>query len=238
MEISGLTRRFGGVAAVDAVSLDVAAGTVVGLIGPNGAGKTTLLSLLGGQLRPDEGIIALDGTRIDQLPAHRRCALGMVRTFQIPRPFRRLTVRENLLLADAGVRGLVSGGLAEARADALLHSMRLFDHARRPSGQLSGGQQKLLDVARALMAVPHVLLLDEPCAGVTPASIEVLSDKLVELRREGVTVVIVEHDIAFVARHCDRLVVLMQGGVLAAGEPVAICNNPVVQDAFLGNVHA
>ncbi len=250
LRIAGLTRRFGGVAAVRSVSFEVSEGGAIGLIGPNGAGKSTVLSLLGGQLRPDAGTIALGGTRIDRMPPHRRSARGLVRTFQIARPFRRLTVRENLLLADPlqatswfapfQFRRHAVGAeiLARERADALLRDMRLLGHADRPAGELSGGQHKLLDIARALMSAPSVLLLDEPCAGVTPALIEVLSATLAALRDQGVTIVIVEHDIGFVARHCNRIVALAQGRVLAQGSSAAVCGDPAVQEAFLGAAYA
>ncbi|MBU6497565.1 MAG: ABC transporter ATP-binding protein [Rhodospirillales bacterium] len=251
LRVGGLTRRFGEAVAVSAVSFEVAPGGAVGMIGPNGAGKSTLLALLGGQVRPDAGTIELDGARIDHLPAHRRVARGLVRTFQIPRPFRRLTVRENLLVASpARPAGWLGGALsvrpratadtaeAAARAEGLLRDIGLAGHADRPAGELSGGQHKLLDIARALMAAPRVLLLDEPCAGVAPALLEVLSAMLGRLRTQGVGVVIVEHDITFVARHCDGIVALAQGGVLSRGTPEAVCGDPLVQDAFLGTAYA
>lgn len=243
LHIDALFYRFDGVAAVDAVSFDASAGATLGIIGPNGAGKSTLLSLIGGQLFPQAGTIEFDGTRIDRLPAHQRCALGLVRTFQAPRPFRRLTVRENLLLAGAAASAAPldrSGGSGQRRvalerqADALLRDIQLSGHADHPAGELSGGQQKLLDVARAVMTGPRLLLLDEPCAGVTPALKEVLSETLATLRSRGVTVVVVEHDIAFVARHCDEVLVLAEGRALTRGTPGTVGRDPRVHDAFLG----
>jgi branched-chain amino acid transport system ATP-binding protein len=225
LQVTDLSHWFDGVAAVDTVSFGLAAGTALGVIGPNGAGKSTLLSLLGGQILPHVGSVVFDGHRIDRLPAHRRCALGLGRTFQIPRPFRRLTVRENLLLA---------GDRQAARADSLLRDIGLADHAGCPAGELSGGQHKLLDIARALMTEPSLLLLDEPCAGVAPALVGVLDGFLASLRRGGVTIMVVEHDIGFVARNCDEVMVMVDGGVLTRGVPDAVCRDRRVQEAFLG----
>jgi branched-chain amino acid transport system ATP-binding protein len=234
--------------AVDRVSFDVAARGVTGLIGPNGAGKTTLLSMLAGQIHPQSGKIMLDGRRIDGMPAHRLHALGLARTFQIPRPFRRLTVLENLLLAWPGQVGERLGMVlwkrhgiaadeqaATVRARALLDGLRLARHADLPAGDLSGGQQKLLELARALMAGPRVLVLDEPCAGLNPEAIDFLSETILRLRNDdGLTFVIVEHNIDFVARNCDHVVVMAQGRVLTEGSPDAVRRDRRVLDAFLG----
>ena len=247
IRVREITRRFGGLIAVDRVSFDVAARGITGLIGPNGAGKTTLLSMLAGQIHPQSGKILLDGQRVDGLPAHRLHALGLARTFQIPRPFRRLTVLENLLLArpdQVGERlGMVlwqrnriaaAERTAMERARALLGDLRLGRLAGAPAGDLSGGQQKLLELARALMAAPRVLVLDEPCAGLNPDGIEFLSETIVRLRNDGLTFVIVEHNIDFVARHCDHVVVMAQGRVLTEGPPETVRRDRRVLDAFLG----
>ena len=228
LQIARLACRFGGVAALDDVSLDVASGASVGIMGPNGAGKSTLLSVLGGQSRAQSGSITLAGDRIDRLPAHERFARGLVRTFQLPRPFRRLTVVQNLLLA-AGDRAD-----GPARAHDLLRELGLAPAAARPAGELSGGQHKLLDLARALMSEPRVLLLDEPCAGVTPTLIDVMSRALDRLRAAGVTLLVVEHHADFLARHCDEIVVLLGGAVLTRGRPDAVRHDPAVRDALLG----
>jgi branched-chain amino acid transport system ATP-binding protein len=250
IRVDEVTRRFGGLVAVANVSLEVRECSITGLIGPNGAGKSTLLSLLAGQLRPNQGRISLDGQRIDALPAHRRQALGVARTFQIPRPFRRLSVLENLLLARPAQPGerIVSAlsrpraiaaaeRAAAERARALLADLRLADAAHIPAGSLSGGQQKLLELGRALMAEPRVLLLDEPCAGVNPAGIEFLSETIARLRGGGVTFVIVEHNVEFVSRHCDQVVVMAHGRVLAWGAPEVVRQDARVLDAFLGDAH-
>jgi len=250
IRVRDVSRRFGGLIAVDRVSFEVAAHGITGLIGPNGAGKTTLLSMLAGQLHPQTGQILLDGHRIDGLPAHRLHALGLVRTFQLPRPFRRLTVLENLLLARPGQDGEHLGAAlwqrtritaaeraAAERARALLGDLRLAGHADLPAGELSGGQQKLLDLARALMSAPRVLVLDEPCAGLNPVGIEFLSQTITRLRDDGLTFVIVEHNIDFVARHCDHVVVMDQGRVLTEGPPDTVRRDPRVLDAYLGAPH-
>jgi len=248
IRIEQLTRRFGGLSAVDNVTLLIPSRFITGVIGPNGAGKTTLLSLLAGQLRPHGGRILLDGGRIDGLPAHRLHTLGLARTFQIPRPFRRLSVLENLLLARPAQEGeRLAAALfrprrvaaaergAMRRARALLEDLRLAEVADAPAGELSGGQHKLLELARALMASPRLLLLDEPCAGLNPAAIGFLSETIARLRNDGMTFVIVEHNVDFVGRHCDDVVVMAQGRVLAQGAPDAVRRDPRVLDAFLGD---
>ncbi len=234
LEITKLTCRFGGVAALDGVSVDVARGAALGVIGPNGAGKSTFLSVLGGQTRQRSGTIKLEGEPIERLLAHQRFDRGLVRTFQLPRPFPRLTVRENLMLVPPP-HG--SRDAAAAQAEAALRDLNLLRLADRPASELSGGQQKLLDIARAMMAQPRVLLLDEPCAGVTPALIEVMSATLDRLRAQGVTLLVVEHHIEFLAQHCDEILVLVQGAVMTRGTPDAVRGDPAVQEAFLGVVY-
>jgi len=250
IRVRELTRRFGGLTAVDRVSFDVADGGITGLIGPNGAGKTTLLSMLAGQLRPHGGEILLAGARVDGLPAHRLHAIGVARTFQVPRPFRRLTVLENLLVARRAQQGERLGmalwrpgrvaaaeRAAADRARALLGELRLAPLAHAPAGELSGGQQKLLELGRALMGAPRVLVLDEPCAGLNPAGIAFLSDTIARLHGDGLTFVIVEHNIDFVARHCRHVVVMAEGRVLTEGAPDAVRRDPRVLEAFLGAAH-
>ena len=251
IHIKNLTRRFGGVAAVEDVSFQVAPCGIAGLIGPNGAGKSTLLSLLAGQLQPHAGSILLDGSRIERLPPHRRYACGVARTFQIPRPFRRMSVLENLLLARPAQRGERLAAVfwspgritaaerhATGRALAVLGELGLEGMASSPAGELSGGQLKLLELGRALMAAPRVLLLDEPCAGVNPAGIAALSEAILRLRDGGMTFIIVEHNVDFVARHCDKVVVMAQGRVLTQGAPDAVRRDPRVLEAFLGDADA
>jgi branched-chain amino acid transport system ATP-binding protein len=243
----GLVKRFGGLCVVDQMSIAVARGEIVGLIGPNGAGKTTLFNLLAGSLRPDAGEIILDGETLTNQPAERRMASGLGRTFQIPRPFANMSVLENVL---AGVQGQ-SGerilpnfirpgrvarqeGAAGERAVELLAFVSL-DHLRHePARVLSGGQRKLLELARVMAADPTVILLDEPGAGVNPTLLDLICDRIVEINRSGVTVLLIEHNMEMVARLCSRVVVMASGRLLAEGTPAEITDNRDVLDAYLG----
>ncbi|MEW5422572.1 ABC transporter ATP-binding protein [Amorphus sp. 3PC139-8] len=251
IDVRGASKHFGGLAAVDRVSFEIPAGEVAGLIGPNGAGKSTMFSMLAGELKPSDGEILFAGDRIDTLPAHEIFGRGLVRSFQIPRPFRRLTVLENMLLArprqsgDRLANALFRPGTvrkeetaADDTARAILEELGLIDHRNRMAGGLSGGQHKLLELARALMSDPKAILLDEPCAGVAPAMIERLSEAVERLRTRGITVVLVEHNVDFVMRHCDHIVVMAQGRVMIDGTPDVVRNDERVLDAFLGAAHA
>ena len=246
-----VTKRFGGVAAVDALSFDVAPGEIVGLIGPNGAGKTTMFDCLAGAQAVTAGQI-LFGTRpIEGLAAHRRAALGLGRTFQIPRPFGRLSVIENVMLGAQGQRGetllgpWLRPGLVRAqeretrdRAMALLDFVTLARLAAEPARVLSGGQRKLLELARVMMAEPKLLLLDEPAAGVNPTLLELIIDRVHAIQARGVTVLLIEHNMDMVARLCSRVVVMAQGRLLAEGAPEEVARDARVVDAYLGGVAA
>ncbi len=218
-----MVRAFGGVRAVDGATLDVEAGSITGLIGPNGAGKSTLFNCISGFLRPQSGTVLLDGKRIEQRSPYRIARAGLVRTFQTPRALTRMTVLENVMLAAPRQRGERLGrGLApsarrrerevRARALELLELVRLDGHADALAGTLSGGQRKLLDLVRALMVEPRILLLDEPMAGVSPTLRVELLEHILALRdRDGVTLLIVEHDLDFVMRASDRVIVMNDG---------------------------
>jgi ABC-type branched-subunit amino acid transport system ATPase component len=248
LEVEGLVRRFGGVHAVDGASFAVEEGSVTSLIGPNGAGKSTLFNVVSGFLRPDGGHVLLDGRRIDGRPPYAIARAGLVRTFQTPRTLARMTVRENVLLAAAGHPGehlpqtiLRPGRVrrreraARARSDELLALVRLDDRADARASTLSGGQRKLLDFARALMTGPRLLLLDEPMAAVNPTLRAQLLEHILELReREGVTFLLVEHDLELVMRASDTVVVMNEGRVIASGAPASIRADPLVVDAYLG----
>jgi len=251
LSVRHVSKRFGGVVAVDDVSLTVDAGEAVGLIGPNGAGKSTLFSMLAGQIRPAAGTISFAGERVDRLPAHAVFARGLARTFQIPRPFRRQSVLDNLLVAaprHSGERlwpalvrrrAVAREVAAEAeRARTILTELGLADCAEARAAELSGGQHKLLELARALMVEPRAILLDEPCAGVNPVLIDALAAAIERLRARGITLVIVEHNIDFVMRHCNRVLVMAQGRMLIDGPPAEVRADPRVLDAFLGNANA
>jgi ABC-type branched-subunit amino acid transport system ATPase component len=248
LAVEDVVRGFGSVRAVDGATLAVEPGSITGLIGPNGAGKSTLFNCISGFLRPQSGRVLLDGKRIDRRPAHRIAKAGLVRTFQTPRALRRMTVLENVVLAaprHPGERlGLARAGRrreqeAQARAAELLELVRLQDHAGALAGTLSGGQRKLLDLVRALMAEPRILLLDEPMAGVSPSLRGELLEHILDLRRrDGITLLIVEHDLDFVMRACDRVIVMNDGRVIAQGTPEDVRRDENVIDAYLGARHA
>ena len=245
---TGLQRSFGGIHAVDVDRLEVQRHTVTSLIGPNGAGKTTLFNLLSGFDRPDAGEWHLNGGTLVGIAAHRVARSGMVRTFQLTRSLARLTVMENMLVANQdnpGERlwGAIFGGWgsseqeATERATALLDRFGLAHMEDEYAGSLSGGQRKLLEVARALMVDPEVIMLDEPMAGVNPALTQSLLQHITGLREEGKTVIFIEHDMDVVQEISDWVVVLAQGRVIAEGTPADIATNSVVIDAYLGAHH-
>jgi branched-chain amino acid transport system ATP-binding protein len=247
LAVEDVVRSFGSVRAVDDATLAVELGSITGLIGPNGAGKSTLFNCISGFLRPQSGRVLLDGRRIDRRPAHRIARAGLVRTFQTPRALTRMTVLENVVLAaprHPGERlGFARAGRrreheALARAAELLELVRLDGQAGALAGTLSGGQRKLLDLARALMTEPRLLLLDEPMAGVSPTlRVELLEHILDLRRRDGITLLIVEHDLDFVMRACDRVIVMNDGRVIAQGTPEEVRRNEKVVDAYLGARH-
>jgi branched-chain amino acid transport system permease protein len=246
LEAVGVTREFGGVRAVAGVSFAVRRGTVTGLIGPNGAGKSTLLAMLAGTLPVSSGQIIYQGQDITRLPAYRRARLGLVRTFQLASEFKRLTVLENLLSAVPGnrgdsLRGALAGrrywrddeAAAIARAQALLARFGLDGHANSYAGDLSGGQRRLVEIMRALMAEPRVLLLDEPMAGVHPNLARRIGNELAALAADGLTVLMVEHELAIMDEFCDPVVAMAEGAVLAEGTMAELRSRTEVVEAYL-----
>jgi branched-chain amino acid transport system ATP-binding protein len=242
----GVRRAFGGVVAVDVEHLEVQRNSITALIGPNGAGKTTFFNVISGFDQADTGQWSFDGTPIAGKQPHRTAKLGMVRTFQLTKSLTRLPVIENMKLAAPDQRGErwwtgLFGPLwraqereIEARAEALLARFKL-DHMRDEyAGALSGGQRKLLEMARALMTNPTLVMLDEPMAGVNPALKQSLNDHVRALRDEGMTVLFVEHDMDMVHDISDWVVVMAEGQVIAEGTPDDISANPAVIDAYLG----
>jgi branched-chain amino acid transport system ATP-binding protein/branched-chain amino acid transport system permease protein len=241
-----VSRDFGGVHAVSGVSLAVRRGTLTGLIGPNGAGKSTLLALLAGTDRPSAGKILYQGRDISGLPAFRRARIGLIRTFQLASEFKRLTVMENLLTAAPGnrgdsFRGAVAGrrywradeSAAISRAEAVLGRFGLTDLANSYAGDLSGGQRRLVEIMRALMAEPAVLLLDEPMAGVHPELARRIGTALTGLCSEGMTILMVEHELAIMDEFCDPVVVMAEGSVLAQGTMAELRERTEVVEAYL-----
>ena len=249
LQVFEVVRTFGGVRAVDGATLVVEPGSITGLIGPNGAGKSTLFNCISGFLRPQSGRVLLDGKRIDRRAPHRIARAGLVRSFQTPRTLARMTVLENVMLAARRHGGERLGGAlipgarrrerqARAQAVALLELVRLDAQGEALAGTLSGGQRKLLDLVRALMVEPRILLLDEPMAGVSPALRVELLEHILALRdREGVTLLIVEHDLDFVMRASDRVIVMNDGRVIAEGTPGEVRADERVVDAYLGARH-
>ncbi|HET7013468.1 MAG TPA: branched-chain amino acid ABC transporter ATP-binding protein/permease [Streptosporangiaceae bacterium] len=239
-------KDFGGVHAVAGVSLSVARGTMTGLIGPNGAGKSTLLSLLAGTEKVSGGRISYAGQDITALPAYRRARLGLVRTFQLASEFKRLTVTENLLSAVPGHRGdSFTGALlgrrywcgdeaaAIDRASALIESFGLAGQADDYAGELSGGQRRLVEIMRALMTEPDLLLLDEPMAGVHPELARRIGQALAELCQQGLTILMVEHELAIMDEFCDPVIVMADGQVLAEGTMAQLRGRSEVVEAYL-----
>jgi ABC-type branched-subunit amino acid transport system ATPase component len=248
LSIGGVSKRFGGVVAVNEASFDVAAGSITGLIGPNGAGKTTMFNLISGFLRPDAGAIHFDGWRCDGRPPHALAAAGLVRTFQIPRVLTRMTVLENMMLAGMEQPGEALGAALyrprrlarrerEIREQAreLLDLVRLSRLASDYAGTLSGGQRKLLEFGRGLMTRPRMVLLDEPMAGVAPTLAIQLLEHIIDLRAtQGTTILVIEHDMEAVMAISDRIVVMDEGAVIAEGLPEEIQRNERVIEAYLG----
>jgi branched-chain amino acid transport system ATP-binding protein len=232
LEVDRLSRRFRGLIAVDAVSFAVAPHAIHGLIGPNGAGKTTCFNLLSGLVPADAGRITLDGTRLDLLPVHRRTQSGLARTFQNIRLFSALTAFENTLCGQHARR--MPERQARQEALELLELIGLAASAHKRAGELSYGDQRRLEIARALAARPKLLLLDEPAAGMNPAETAALAALLRRLREAGTTLLLVEHDMRFVMQLCDRITVLNFGRVIAEGSASEVQAAPDVIAAYLG----
>jgi ABC-type branched-subunit amino acid transport system ATPase component len=239
LEVEKLSKRFGGVVAVDDCSLSIPQGSIIGLIGPNGSGKTTVFNLITGFIPRDAGEVRFKSRSITGLGPDRIYGLGIGRTFQLARIFPRLTALENMLVPvrRAGILGLLSRaewGHEKARAMAMLEFMDIGQVAGTLGGALSYGQRKLLELAAVMMAEPELVLLDEPAGGVNPALLERIADHIRRLNSGGVTFLVVEHNMGFVMNLCTELVVLAQGRAIAGGKPEEVRANPAVLDAYLG----
>jgi neutral amino acid transport system ATP-binding protein len=249
LRVEGLRKAFGGIVAVDGVSFEVERGSLTGLIGPNGAGKSTTFNCITGFHDVDGGHVYLDGEDITGLPPHAIARRGMVRTFQIARELGDMTVLENMMLAPGHQRGekLWRSVLPPFRDDVREQETELLERCREMleffeidhladeyARSLSGGQRKLLEMARVLMTDPDVVLLDEPLAGVNPTLEQKLLDHIHELRADGYTFLLVEHDMDVILTHCEHVVVMHQGKLLAEGTPEEVRTDERVLDAYLG----
>jgi neutral amino acid transport system ATP-binding protein len=241
LEVKEIHKTFGGLTAVNGASFEVEDGSITALIGPNGAGKTTAFNLVSGVLRLDRGSIRLQGDEITRLAPHQIAAQGVSRTFQISRGLPNLTVLENMIAAapPGGLRGLFSSKTARLeveRAMGLLEFVGIDHLADAYAQELSYGQRKLLEFASAMMPRPALVLLDEPASGVNPTLIEKIIDRIRLLRDEGVTFLVVEHNMDMVMKLCDSVIVMAHGAVLTQDTPTAVQEDPIVLDAYLGKV--
>jgi len=243
LKVTGLKKAYGAIQAVGGVSFEVHPGEIFGVIGPNGSGKTTLFNSMLGQIKPDEGKIELNGEDVTTLGPLELNRLGVGRTFQTLQVFGKMTVRDNLIVAAQEHQGSLLGRMFVAgdsglgdRADALIEQFHISQVADKKAGELSYGQQKLVDIAMAFMSEPDLVLLDEPCAGVNPALVGGISKLLKELNQthKG-SFVVIEHNMDFVMELCHRIMVMVEGEVLAIGTPAEIRANKQVLDAYLGN---
>ena len=252
LQIEDVTIRFGAFCAIDNVSLSLAEGTINGLIGPNGAGKSTVFNSIAGEKSIAAGRVLFQGERIDNLQPDQIYAKGLARTFQIPQPFSEMTVLENLMLSATAQIGesfwapifrpnLVSQQeqLVVEKAWEILQFTTLDRMAEHAAGKLSGGQQKLLELARVLMGEPRLILLDEPAAGVHPSLVEILIEKIHTLNAQGTTFLIVEHNMDLIMRHCDPIIALSNGQIIFRGNSEQALSDGRLLDAYLvGTTHA
>ncbi len=230
LAVRDLVKRFGGFRALDGLSFELRPGEILGLVGPNGSGKTTCINVISGVIRPDGGEVRLAGRDVGGLASHRLVHLGVNRTFQVPRPFLGLTVRENVEVAAAYSR-------REARVDAaaLLASLDLAGVAGRRAAELTSAQQKMLDLGRALATGPRLLLVDELAAGLNPAELERVAARLEELARSGIALLVVEHLMGFIGEITDRVIVMNAGREIFEGVLAAAAHDPQVVEVFLGS---
>ena len=247
LDVEDLVKEFGGLRAIDRLSLSVGRGELVGVMGPNGAGKSTFFNCVSGVVTPDDGRVSFDGEDVTGDPPETLAREGMVRTFQHTRELETMTVRDNVRLAAPGQSGertlpallrtdemRTTEREVRERADELVEAFELDHLADEYSGNLSGGQRKLLELARVLMLDPDLLLLDEPFAGVNPTLTREIADRIRDLNDAGMTVVVIEHELETLTELVDRLIVLQQGSLLVEGDPEAVLSDERVIDAYLG----
>jgi branched-chain amino acid transport system ATP-binding protein len=234
LDVSGLVKRFGGFYALGGLSFHVSAGEILGLVGPNGSGKTTAINVVSGLYAPDGGNVVFDKASIGGIASHKLVHRGINRTFQIPKPFLSLTVRQNVEVALAYGRG--AG--APRKTDELLDEYHLAGLADRPASDLNSVQQKMLDLVRALATQPRLLLLDELAAGLNPTELDWISEKIKELARSGIAIIVVEHLMGFIEHVTDRVIVMNAGKEIFEGKLAVAVQVPQVIEVFLGGEHA
>jgi len=249
LEVNNLFYNFNGLKAVNDCTFKLLQGSITGLIGPNGGGKTTLFNLISGNLKPVRGSIFLKGSRIDSLNSSNICTRGLTRTFQIARDLENMNIIDNMLLAAKYQRGeslfraIINSKLTRAQEEkniekalTILSQVGLYAMKENYPCDLSGGQKKMLDVARAIMTSPEILLLDEPTSGASYKETQKLMDYIVKLRTENVlSIFIVEHKMEVIMKICDKIIVMNSGGIIAEGTPEEIQNNKIVKEVYLGN---
>jgi branched-chain amino acid transport system ATP-binding protein len=236
LELRGISKFFGGLAALNSVSFGVNKGEIFGLIGPNGAGKTTLFNVVNGFYKPSKGEVLFNGRKISNLKPHQICGLGIARTFQVVKPLQRMTVLDNVI-ASAFLRAK-SKDQAEEIAVETLQFSGLYDDRNIKSKSLPLGKRKRLEIARALATKPELLLFDESCAGLNPSELNESIEIIKKVRERGVTILIIEHHMKVIMSISDRVVVLNYGEKIAEGTPMEIANNPLVIEAYLGDAQS
>jgi branched-chain amino acid transport system ATP-binding protein len=233
LTVTGVVKRFGGFHALDGLSFHVSPGEILGLVGPNGSGKTTAINVISGLYAPDGGRVTFETTSIGGMASHKLVHLGINRTFQVPKPFMSLTVRQNIEVALAYGRA----GVAPPKMDDLLDEYRLVDVANRPASDLTNVQQKMLDLVRALATRPRLLLLDELAAGLNPTELDWIAERIKALAQTGIAIIVVEHLMGFIEHITDRVIVMNAGKEIFEGTLATAVQVPEVIEVFLGGEH-